>query len=392
MASIQVSHSAECEILRSSETGQPGRTFRSLEKSAGCTCGGVYYVFTRKGGKTHKEKIGKSAKAARRRLTQIQGQEDEGSYEPIHRKRFDDYADEWLDSLTLKPSTVDSYRVTMRLAVRVFGPKQVRALTVADVKRFDAVLEERGITPSTRAKHLRVLHKAIEDAIVHGYTSTNPVAKIPSGQRPKAERVEAAYFTREELVRLFGQTPEGVYRSLFVVAVKTGMRLGELLALRWSDVSLSERVIEIRRSYTGGRIGTPKSGKSRRIHISPDVEATLGEWWGMLGRPSDDTLVFPGQRGYLNEPRIRKVLYAAMEEAGIPRKGPSGAERGIHSFRHSFAKLALEGGRPLYWLSKHLGHSSYAVTDSRYGHWEDEEKRKQVDELAKTFAEALPGL
>jgi len=91
-------------------------------------------------------------------------------------------------------------------------------------------------------------------------------------------------------------------------------------------------------------------------------------------------------------PSYDAALYDALERAGIVRPGPTGAKRSFHSFRHSFAKLALEGNRPLYWLSKYLGHSSYAVTDARYGHWEDEEKRKQAEELGKSFATALPGL
>lgn len=384
MASIQVSHQRTCAL---------GRTFRA-PSTAGCTCEGVYYVFVRHAGKTHKHRAGKNKTSAKRLLTRLQGQEDERSYEPIRRGRFDACADEWLTSLERKPSTKDSYRVTVKLAKPILGRMQMQTIGVADIKRFDAALQARGISSSTRAKHLRAVHKFFEDAIANSYVTTNPVKRIPSSQRPRAELGEAAYFTREELVTLFGHVPVGLYRSLFLLGLKTGLRLGELLALRWADVNLTEGIIEVRRSYSGGRLGSPKSGKARTIHIPDDVVETLGAWWGTLGRPSDDALVFPGRRsgGFVNEAMVRRALYEAMEAAGIPRVGPSGAKRSFHSLRHSFAKLALEGGRPLYWLSKYLGHSSYAVTDGRYGHWEHEEKRKQADELGRALAQALPGI
>lgn len=62
-------------------------------------------------------------------------------------------------------------------------------------------------------------------------------------------------------------------------------------------------------------------------------------------------------------------LYPAMERAGVPRLGPTGEKRTFHSFRHTFAKRALEEGRQITWLSRHLGHSSLKVTDEVYGHW-----------------------
>lgn len=91
---------------------------------------------------------------------------------------------------------------------------------------------------------------------------------------------------------------------------------------------------------------------------------------------------------------LRSWLYPAMaatETSGggkvdeIPRVGPTGEKRTFHSFRHTFAKRALESGRPITWLSRHLGHSSLAVTSEVYGHWERAERKREAQAMAGVF-------
>jgi integrase len=99
-------------------------------------------------------------------------------------------------------------------------------------------------------------------------------------------------------------------------------------------------------------------------------------------------LVFPGdgKRGYIVDSTIRRrELYPAMRRAGIPREGPTGELRTFHSFRHTFAKRALESGAQITWLSRHLGHSSLKVTTDVYGHWERAERKRQAELLLGAF-------
>jgi integrase len=107
-----------------------------------------------------------------------------------------------------------------------------------------------------------------------------------------------------------------------------------------------------------------------------------------LGSPGDDCLVFPGETksGYLNaQVVLRRELYPAMERAKIARVGPTGEKRTFHSFRHTYAKRALENGRPITWLSRHLGHSSLAVTSETYGHWEAAERKREAAAMEGAF-------
>jgi integrase len=96
--------------------------------------------------------------------------------------------------------------------------------------------------------------------------------------------------------------------------------------------------------------------------------------------------VFPGDSAHLAGTTVlRRDLYPAMEAAGIPRVGPTGEKRTFHSLRHNFARIALEGGAELTWLSRHLGHSSTAVTDQGYGHWSRAARKRAMERLAGAF-------
>ena len=104
--------------------------------------------------------------------------------------------------------------------------------------------------------------------------------------------------------RLFAAfaTRGSTYRVLFELALKTGMRQGELLALTWGDVDLVHSVIHVRRTYTDGNLGSPKNHEKREVFVTEDVVDLLGSWWGECGKPSDEKLVLPGdtKTGYMN--------------------------------------------------------------------------------------------
>jgi integrase len=378
MASLQARHTRRCA------TAKPWTPANQLD---GCDCGPTFYVVVREGRRLVRERAGKNRKVAERALTKVQGQVDEGSFEPVKRTRFDVWADEWIAGLELDPSTVHSYRSTVAYAKRAFGHQVVRTIGTGDVKRMLELLRGEGLSDSTRAKHLRVLGACFESAIIAGHASRNPVRLIPKGERPRARRRESAYFTNDELPPLFGKLDESAYRLLMLAALKTGMRQGELVALTWGDVDLTDAVIRVRRSYTDGVLGTTKNHERRDVDVTADVVEMLGRWWGELGGPSDETLVFPGatKTGYVSSTMLRRELYAAMAAAGVPRVGPTGEERTFHSFRHTFAKRALENGRQITWLSRYLGHSSTNITTETYGHWERAERKREAELMEGVF-------
>jgi integrase len=374
MASIQGRHSRACALARS---------WAPFAVSDGCTCEPTYYVVVREGRRLHRERVGKNRKLAERALRKIGAQVDDGEYRPQQNIRFRDWADRWLASLERKETTKDSYRSTVAWASKLLGEKVVRRLRTEDIARFNAHLRERGISASTRAKHLRVLGACLHAAVAHGYAAGNPVRDLPKAERPRPHRKED-----EELIRLYAEVPDGLFRDLFEVALKTGMRQGELLALTWGDVDLGEAVIRVRRSVTDGYVSLPKNHERRDVDLTADVVELLGAWWGECERPLDGVLVFPADAGgYLTPSTIlRRELYPAMKRAELPREGPTGEKRTFHSLRHTFARVALEHGADLTWLQRHLGHSSLAVTVGIYGHWSRAQRKAQTRRLEGVFA------
>ena len=187
---------------------------------------------------------------------------------------------------------------------------------------------------------------------------------------------------------MFGQLRVEPYRALCLVALKTGMRQGELLALRWCDVDLHEAVARVRRSYTGGAVGTPKNRERRDVDLISEVVALLASLREERGGERDEGLVFPRPHGtaFLDPTVVlRRHLYPAMARGGVPRVGPTLEKRTFHSFRHTFAKRALESGAEITWLSRHLGHSTLKVTTDIYGHWERAERRIQAAKMEGAF-------
>jgi len=394
MASLQARHSRSCAI------GKPWTPFESV---TGCTCKPTYYVVVRDGAKVSREKAGKNRKDAERDLNKVSVDVDEGKYEPLLSIRFGEWGDQWLKSLERKETTRDGYKSTVDHARHVFGDKLVRRITPADIAALNVYLRDtKKLSDSSRAKHLRVLHACFGSAVKHSYAKLNPVERLPDSELPRPVKTEAPYFEDDELVRLFQRVPEfvafdvpNVYRFLFLTALKTGMRQGELLELRWGDVDLTGGVIDVRRSITDGHISTPKNRRKREVHLTTDVVEMLGRWWGLTGKPGEDALVFPGTTGNHLWPMtiLRRELYPALamtelpdgtKVEAIPRASAEG-NRTFHSFRHTFAKRALESGCQITWLSRHLGHSSLAVTSEVYGHWGDKAKREQVKQLEGAF-------
>jgi integrase len=344
-------------------------------------------VVVRDGEHAHKEPAGRDRQQAEIALHRVKAAIADGAYRPSPTIGFVEWADRWLGSLERKPSTVGSYRSTIAHATRTFASQRVRRIGAEDIARFNSELRERGCSPSTRAKHLRVLGACLQAAVFYRYADTNAVRELPPAQRPRPERKEAAYFENAELPRLFAHLRGEPYRTLCLVALKTGMRQGELLALRWGDVDLEEAVVRVRASYTGGALGTPKNRERRDVDLISDVVEVLTIWRGKRRGPLDD-LVFPGDNGALFlSPTVllRRQLYPAMVSAEIRRVGPTQEKRTFHSFRHTFAKRALESGAQITWLSRHLGHSSLKVTTDIYGHWERAERRLQAAKMEGAF-------
>jgi len=334
---LQARHAATCALGRPWTSGVGG--------TAGCTCPGGPLFVVRESEQGFERPEG-SLPQPRDALHQAEPDLQEDLYRPPRLDiDFAQWADRWLESLERKPSTVSSYRSTIIHAKDAFGLRSVRTLGPEDIAGFNLQLREKGCAPSTRAKHLRVLGACLQAAVFYRYAESNSVRELPPAQRPRPERKEAAYFENEELRPLFHHLHEEPYRTFCLVALKTGMRQGEVLALRWCDVDLDEAVIRVRRSYTGGAVSTPKNRERRDVDLITDLVDLLARWRRRSSARHSDDLVFHTERcDHFLSPTVllRRQLYPAMQRAGIPRSGPT----------QSFAPSTASGTRSQSALSR----------------------------------------
>jgi len=191
--------------------------------------------------------------------------------------------------------------------------------------------------------------------------------------------------SREE-VRIFLDA-SGTHASreypLFLCAVRTGMRLGELLGLQWGDIDFHGRFIDVRRNRVAGRTTTPKNGKTRRIDMSAQLTETFR---ALLTARKAEALrrgwkevpewVFCNEEGGpLDGDNLRhRVFYRVLAKAGLRRVR-------FHDLRHTFASLLIQNGESLAYVKDQLGHSSIQVTVDIYGHLIPGANRAAVDRL-----------
>jgi integrase len=397
MASLQARHSRRCKL------GRPWTTFADATKQKGCACTPLYHVVLRHGGVRVREPVGHNRREAERALDARRGDIARRTYRVIDDIRFDEWADRWLAGFSGKQNTVRVYQDSLDYAKGTFGNAKVRDLSAGDVRRFLDLIRKDNLewrnrnrrpedepaaeaAPATLAKHLRQLGACLQAAVSEGYASENPVRLLHKTARPKVAKGRPAYYTDAELARLW---PELASRPVMValckIAVATGLRFGELAALRWQDVNLLDRELHVARTYVDGVGEQPtKSNEPRTIDLTPPAAAVLEEWFKVAG---GDGLVFEREEGgYLTSGYVTKsVLYPALERAGIPRVGERGRKRDFHSFRHTFARLALEGGGEIVWVQRQLGHSSIVLTVDTYGHWARSAEKSQAERLAGAF-------
>jgi integrase len=142
---------------------------------------------------------------------------------------------------------------------------------------------------------------------------------------------------------------------LFLTAAFTGLRMGELLALRWRDVDFAAQTVRVTASYTVGRLGTPKSGVGRAVPLVEEVAQALACLTRRRRRTGPDDLVFAGKAGeYLDGSALRRRFKRARDAAGLrPLR--------FHDLRHTFGSVAIRTADPRE-LQEWMGHSDFSTT------------------------------
>jgi integrase len=261
-----------------------------------------------------------------------------------------------------KPTTIHDYKIILnRHLIPFFGDRSLERVKAEDVIAFMAAKQRDGLSYKTINNILNFFHGLFRYSMKRGWTNANPVAAVDrprdSGADPDIRFLDLEEF--EALLRavpedLLGPTELVLYRA----AGMTGLRQGELVALRWRDVDWGAGVIRVRRNYTRGEFGTPKSRRSSRAVPMADRLATeLENHFQASAYQGDDGLVFahPQTGHVLDASKMRKRYKEALARAGL-------REVRFHDLRHTFGTHMAAAGAPLRAIQEWMGHRDYKTT------------------------------
>ena len=318
-----------------------------------------------------------------------------GTYIDGSSELLGDFLDSWLDGerLRLKETSWSSYETAVNRVKAHLAKVRLQALTPRDVDALYLELSKSGgmggrpLSPKTVRNTHVVLRKALADAERLGLIGRNPAAVA---RPPIPQRVEQRTWTSDDLRVFFDFLADDRLVALYILLATTGMRRGEVLGLRWSDLDLDARELRIVQTLTTVRyapvFSTPKTKRSRRVlYIDPQTVAILrahrqrhrqerlaaGSAWD-----STSELVFTDELGgALHPDQITREFGAKAQEAGLTRIR-------LHDLRHTYATLALKVGVHPKIVSDRLGHATVAVTLDLYSHVTPALGREAADSIA----------
>ena len=350
--------------------------------------GTAYIVFWRPQPGTFKEKTYYVKREAERHRDRVERELHEGnSTEHMggRSKTFRQAAEAMIAaSAHLKQTTLDNYEIALRVhAYPAFGNRRISTLTAADLDKWLADLRAKpkadgaARTETSVLGTYKVVRKVFSYAYAHRLIPFNPCIAVT---KPKADTAEARFLSVEEVNALAAElTRQPPYDLLVRFGALTGLRIGEVAALRIRDIDMRRGEVQVRRNMThtskGYIIGTPKT--ARAVRDVPILDEVLFRDLGMYLRahPHRDDLeagLWPGKvKGHNRLSYDRafdpKGFYRYTFKPAATRAGLDGLH--FHELRHTFATLALESGAlDMHELSRAMGHASYAITDKVYAH------------------------
>jgi integrase len=288
-------------------------------------------------------------------------------------KTFADATEEWLayseNVRDCKPSTMRDYRNMARVLVREFGKRKIEAITTQDI---DLWISGYGGSNRTRQKYLVCLGSIFKRAMKVYGLPRNPADLV---ERPRVRRAAKIDVLRpEEVLALVRAAESEQDAAIFHTAAFAGLRMGELLALRWRDVDFTRRTIHVRENWTQGETTTPKGGTERAVPMTEEVAERLARLGQRKHFTADDDLVFCTPRGqHVGYKSLKERYRAALRAAGLRD------DFRFHNLRHTFGSTVIrhaDSREVMEWM----GHADLTTTRRYLAFVDREDAAKRVSE------------
>jgi integrase len=335
---------------------------------------------------------------AEKELTRLLNDKDKGTLVDPTKITVAGFLSDWFDHAhDLAPKTLERYR---QIADRQINPHlgaiELQKLKPAQVRNWHGLLLKRGLSPGTARLAHQVLRRALSRAVEDEAVSRNVASGVSA---PKVEAEEVAILNVDQINEVLSKLDGHWLHPIATLALGTGMRRGELLALRWEDIDFNNAAITIERSLeetnAGLRFKSPKNKRSRRIiSLSASTVAVMRafrlqqlEIKMAVGHRSD--LVFATIDGAPRAPDTLSVDWRRVSAAkGLPSVN-------FHALRHTHASALINAGLDVVKVSRRLGHASPTITLRVYAHLFDKKSAdtQPADAIERLLApELAPGL
>lgn len=307
-----------------------------------------------------------------------------GGVAPTHdRLTVAEHLQQWLAGREQKVrgTTLHRYRsIAATHLIPELGRIRLNRLLPTDVDRLTSGMLKAGSSPQTAAHARSVLRAALAKAVKSGLLPRN-VASLSESVRVDRHKIDG--MAPEQAARIIAAVAEHALGALVRLALSTGARQGELLALRWQDVDFEDRTLKIERTYQRGTFTEPKTRRSRRtIELSDDDVRLLKEHRERQKVTSIGGLVFCRSNGQpLAGTSITREFQAHLKRAGLPSIR-------FHNLRHGNATILLAAGVPVHVVSERLGHADERITLTVYSHVIPKQRREAADVLAAVLRAA----
>lgn len=353
---------------------------------------------------------GKTQQECRDKLIEtLQSIKNQTFVEP-HKITVEDWFDTWLKEYkkdNIRPSTYASYENIVRVHIKPhLGKAYLRELRPEQVQKFYNERKFAGLSSRTIRNIHVIIHEALDQALKNNLVVRN-VSEATT--LPKQEKKEMRVLTPEEQSRFLSVLSKDKAGIIFKLDLATGLRRGELLALKWKDLDLKEGILRVNGSLsrtkvnfdskTAGKktaiiIQEPKTKKGKRTiplfgsivadlkeHKAAEKEKLISLGWDdiKIKQHFKDGFVFTNELGGHIEPRnLTRKFYSLVKAAGIPKTN-------LHALRHSLATRLLEMSISPKVVQEILGHSTITLTLDTYSHVMPELKKEAVDKLSSIF-------
>ncbi len=310
------------------------------------------------------------------------------------------YVSTWLDgkALSQRPQTVVQYRqLCSQHLLPTLGKMRLQEIQPAHLKRLYLMKLEAGLGARSVQLIHTVIHCVLKQAVKEGILGRNPVDAV---QRPKVEQKEFHILNEAQAQRLVIASQNTRYGMLFYLALMTGMREGELLGLKWSDLDWAKGVLnvqrQLRKSGGHGYVMMPPKTKAGRRQIKLG-QGTLDRLAGhrkqlelqreaMGARWTETDLIFPNMVGKpMTSKNMINEFKRILKENGLP-------DIRFHDLRHTSITFLLDSGTPVNTVQRRAGHSKASITTDTYGHsmgHSEDEAAERIEEMITPVAVKL---